>query len=270
MRGQIINNKTKSCGHLNHQIKDISGNKYGRLKVINLAYIKDGNSYYNCICDCGTKCIKQRRNLIDGLTRSCGCLSTEVHSQPKTHGMSKSRLYRIWQHIKGRCLNPNNDSYINYGGRGIFICNEWKNSFEKFYEDMGESYNLAVSIHGEYNISINRINNDDGYYKENCEWATSKEQQNNQRGNVNVFINGNCYTLFEVYNNFAIPGLTYSIVRDRYTSKHWDIKDALSIPISNTTYIPERKENINNHGKKYRRDNRAFYFDINFNSENNK
>ena len=80
MRGQIINGKTKSCGHLNHQIKDISGNKYGRLKVINLAYIKNGNSYYNCICDCGTKCIKQRRNLINGLTRSCGCLSREISS----------------------------------------------------------------------------------------------------------------------------------------------------------------------------------------------
>lgn len=260
MRGQIINGKTKSCGHLNHIIKDISGNKYGRLKVISLAYIKKGRSYYNCICDCGKECIIARDALIRGRTKSCGCYSSEVHSKLRTtHGMSNTRLFRIWQHIKSRCLNPNEDHYNDYGGRGIFVCKEWLDSFENFYNDMGESYNKAAEIYGEENISINRINNDDGYYKENCEWSTRTEQQRNQRRNVIVSINGKEYTLIEAYNNFAIPGLTYAIIRDRYCRLGWDIIDSLTEPID-TFYMPEIKDSNNG---KYTRDNRAFYFDLN-------
>jgi hypothetical protein len=191
VRNQITTGKTKSCGHLNYVYDDLSGNRYGRLKVISLAYIdkKSGCSHYNCICDCGNKCIVRRDALIKGRTRSCGCYSSEVHSQRlTTHGMSKTRIFGIWRHILGRCLNPNDDSYRHYGGRGIFVCDEWKNSFENFYNDMGEEYYRMANIYGESNISINRINNDDGYYKDNCEWATSKTQLNNTRGNVIVNI----------------------------------------------------------------------------------
>lgn len=257
MRGQIVSGKTKSCGHINN-IKDISGNKYSRLKVINLAYIKNSRSYYNCICDCGKKCIVARDALINGKTRSCGCYSREIHSRPKTHGMSHTRIFRIWQHIKDRCLNQNNIEYHNYGGRGIFICKEWLDSFENFYNDMGENYNKMSAIYGEENISINRINNNDGYYKENCEWATRQKQQRNQRGNIIVEINGKIYTLIEAYNDFAIPGLSYNIVRSRYVDFGWNIVDALTTPII-ASYVPEIKDSNN----KYSKDNRAFYFDLN-------
>ena len=261
MRGQIVNGKTKSCGHLNHQIKDISGNKYGRLNVINLAYIKKGSSYYNCKCDCGNECIIERRNLVAGLTKSCGCYSREVHSNMlKTHGMSKTRIFRIWQHIKDRCLNPNNDEFNNYGGRGIFVCKEWLDAFENFYNDMGEDYYKNAEIYGEENISINRINNDDGYYKGNCCWATRSEQQNNQRGNVIVTINGNNYTLLEAYKLFAIPGLSYQLVRTRYIYLNWNIIDALVVPV-NTSYIRYEKNELSN---KYKKDMRPIYFDMNF------
>lgn len=263
MRSQILPGKTKSCGHLNHQIKDISGNKYGRLKVISLAYIKNEQSYYNCICDCGTKCIKGRKNLVAGLTKSCGCLSKEVHSKLQTtHGMSKTRLFSIWSHIKDRCLNPNSDNYYNYGGRGIFVCQRWLDSFENFYNDMGEDYYNKANIYGESNISIDRINNNDGYYKENCRWATKKEQLNNTRRNNIVNINGKEFTLMEAYNNFAVPGLTYFIVRDRIEKLGWDVIRALTTP-PDFTYARYTTNYNKECDSKYTNDKRAIYFDIN-------
>jgi len=266
-RRQIRSGKTKSCGHLNYQIKDISGNRYGRLKVLNLDHIKNTRSFYKCICDCGNNCIVARDALVNGRTKSCGCYSREIHSNlRKTHGMSNTRIFRIWQHILGRCINHNDDSYFRYGGRGIFVCREWIESFKNFYDDMGEEYYKMAKIYGEENISINRIDNNDGYYKENCEWATKKEQQNNQRGNIIVNINNQKYTLFEAYTNFAIPSLSYTLVRTRYIRLHWNIIDALTTPISSNTYIPEEKES---NDTKYTRDKRAFYFDLDLIKNNN-
>jgi len=268
IRNQIISNKTKSCGHLNHVIKDISGNKYGRLKVISFSHTKNGRSFYNCICDCGKECIIARDALVDGRTKSCGCYSSEVHSNlRKSHGMSKTRIFRIWQHILGRCLNPNNDAYSRYGGRGIFVCDEWEKSFENFYNDMGEEYYRMAEIYGESNISINRIDNNDGYYKANCEWATQKTQLNNRSNNVYVTINGIRYTLLEAYNNFAIPGLNYAAVRDRYVRLQWDIITALTTPIDPDHVTHEYTETNAN---KYTRDMRAFYFDFNLIKDKNE
>ena len=98
------------------------------------------------------------------------------------HGMTKTPEYRVWAEMKGRCSNPRNKSYHNYGARGIFVCREWIDSFEKFITDMGRRPSK--------NHSIDRIDNSKGYSPSNCKWVTRKEQSNNQRSNVMISFMG--------------------------------------------------------------------------------
>jgi hypothetical protein len=105
----------------------------------------------------------------------------------KTHGMSKTSTYQVWKDMNGRCRNKNNMSYRNYGGRGIKVCDRWM-KFENFYEDMGEKPDGR---------SLDRIDNDGNYCKENCRWATRVEQNNNQRTNTVVEIDKEKHTISE-------------------------------------------------------------------------
>ena len=171
---------TKSCGCLIHEKrinknKDISGNRYGRLLVIRHTHERIRNNVvWECECDCGNKVYVPRNQLINGNSLSCGCLHNEIiKNTRKTHGLSKTRIYKIWESMKKRCTNINSNSYENYGGRGIYVCKDWLESFEKFYEDMGDP---PTNKH-----ELDRINNDDGYYKENCRWATRSENGCNKR-----------------------------------------------------------------------------------------
>jgi len=134
-----------------------------------------------CKCDCGIEKDFQLSNVLNGKTKSCGCYSAETARQRmkiknKTHGGTFTSEYNTWCSMKKRCLNPNNKGYKNYGGRGINICKEWINSFEVFISEMGKKPTI--------NHSIERIDNSKGYYKENCKWATKKEQCRNVRNNV--------------------------------------------------------------------------------------
>lgn len=166
---------------------DLTGQKFGRLIVIKqVDNDKHGNSYWSCLCDCGKKKIISGSHLRSGHTKSCGCLKVEKTIQRSTkHGHNKkgkvSRTYKTWLGMIQRCNNPNVKHYNNYGGRGIVICDRWKNSFENFLEDMGE----APVGH-----QIDRIDNDQGYFKENCRWATRKEQNRNRRDNHLITFNG--------------------------------------------------------------------------------
>lgn len=132
-------------------------------------------------CDCGNK-IEVEINCVEGKrgnTRSCGCLGAEQRLKASTtHGRSKRHTehyptYSSWQHMKDRCLNPKNKYYNNYGGRGIIVCDRWM-KFENFLEDMGDRTK---------ELSLDRIDNNKGYSKENCKWSTRKEQMNNTRRN---------------------------------------------------------------------------------------
>lgn len=131
-----------------------------------------GNRRLVCRCECGTIKTFYRYNLRNGMTRSCGCLRSETMRHRETvHGMTYTRVHVIWRGLLARCKNPNNPKYKHYGGRGISVCERW-NTFENFYEDMGDP---------SPELSIDRINNDGNYEPGNCRWATRSEQRRNQR-----------------------------------------------------------------------------------------
>jgi hypothetical protein len=133
-------------------------------------------AYWHCRCDCGTERVVREENLRGGRSQSCGCLHRELMAAlRRTHGHSvnPSPEYKSWEAMKDRCCNPNNTSYRHYGGRGITICEQWRNSFEAFYATVGPR---PSSTH-----SIDRINNDGNYEPGNVRWATRIQQANNKR-----------------------------------------------------------------------------------------
>lgn len=136
---------------------------------------RDKRHFLKCICDCGEETISREYEVVAGKCHSCGCYQREKARNNKnreTHGLTLSPEYGSWCKMKSRCYNKNNSRYYRYGERGIIVCERWINSFENFYEDMGNKP-------GE-DYSIDRINNDGNYEKSNCRWATPKQQANNQ------------------------------------------------------------------------------------------
>lgn len=145
------------------------GKKFNRLLAI--AYV--GDRKYLCKCDCGTRTIVSGSHLRAGTTKSCGCADADaLQLRNKTHGLSKTPEYKVWAAMIQRCENEKNPSFENYGGRGITVSNEW-HSFETFIADMGRRPDST--------LTVERKNNDLGYSKENCVWATRSDQAFNKR-----------------------------------------------------------------------------------------
>lgn len=116
--------------------------------------------------------------------------------QPVIHGMSKTPEYRVWSRIRQRCHNKKHDSYKNYGGRGITVCDKWNNNFIAFFLDMGKR---PSDKH-----SIDRIDNDLGYFPNNCRWATKRQQDNNRRDNRRINTPNGIMTLANAERSFGI------------------------------------------------------------------
>ena len=223
---------------------DLTGRRYGRLVAIRKADERyDGrHAFWECQCDCGNKTIVRKDSLESGHAKSCGCYAkdrrTDFHLL--SVGDKGTRLYKTWQGIKQRCLNPNANEYKNYGGRGITICDEWKDSYTEF-KNWSIENGFNESLNGREQ-SIDRIDVNGNYEPNNCRWADSKTQNYNKRVTQRVNINGEEKTLIEISEEYDIP---LSLIRSRYrrykngkcSLEELLSKDKITVSPKNSVYI---------------------------------
>jgi hypothetical protein len=156
--------------------KDLKGQRFGKLTVLARDYgVEDSRAHWLCLCDCGSTATKKGKYLLNGDTRSCGCDQREMRANgnPKYGGNAASRReYTIWRSMKSRCLTPSSSNYRFYGGRGVTVCDRWRDDFNAFLADMGlcpEGYTL------------DRIDPFGHYEPDNCRWASWETQHKNLR-----------------------------------------------------------------------------------------
>jgi len=202
------------------RVKDISGMRRGLLVAVK--YLRCGenrHAIWLTQCDCGKSHEVESAAFVRWQYQSCGCYRDKaVGNANRKHGGKFTKLYAIWVGMIQRCHNPNHHAYARYGGRGITVCERWRNSFEAFHEDMGER---PSDRH-----SIDRINNELGYCKENCAWKTYTEQARNRRGNRLVEYKGEKITVAEWTERL---GMSRAAVRKRLDDG-WSIEEAVTTP----------------------------------------
>lgn len=208
---------------------DLTGNTFGRLHVESRApnaVRSNGKTrtMWNCKCDCGNTCIVDSYTLTHGKQISCGCFKkAQMSKLSKTHGMTNTRLYNVWSGIKSRCYNHNTYEYRFYGQRGIEMCDEWRNSFEAFYEWAHNNGYSEDAPRGR--CTIDRVDSNGNYCPENCRFVTQLEQANNLRSNHRVEYNGETHTIAEWSR---ITGISQYKIRNRITRLGWSPKRALT------------------------------------------
>lgn len=215
------------CGcQSTNKLKDLTGQTFGKLTVIERAddYTdKNGEKHvcWKCKCLCGNECIVRGHSLRNGHTKSCGCAIVEAATK---HGMHGTRIYNTYKNMLDRCYNKNNDHYMDYGGRGIKVCNAWRgeNGFINFY-------NWAMANGYTDELSIDRINVNGNYEPNNCRWADSKMQANNKRNTIYIEYNGETHTISEWS---TITGIPYATIYDRYVNKQWTAYQTLYTAIN--------------------------------------
>ena len=232
------------------RIVDLTNMKFGRLTPIRFVERKNGRSLWECVCDCGNHTIVGYSNLVNGITKSCGCYDIECKLQRNKDRrksatseefrcyqfISDHPLYGIWSSMVTRCYNPNRKQYDNYGGRGIRVCDRWlgENGFENFVHDMGERPSPEHSI--------DRIDVNGNYEPSNCRWATIKEQSRNKRTTKYVYLNGDEIPLAELCE---ILGLNYYSVNAKL-SRGFDLDYIVHNPNCDFRYKVDANKHRNN------------------------
>lgn len=204
---------------MGRKIIDLTGKRFGKLKVISFDHMGGTRSYWNCACDCGGKRIVSSDHLKRGDTTDCGCYRKHIPNVVK-HRMVGTRLYQIWSLMKERCFNRNRKEYKNYGGRGITVCEEWLDA--KTFIDW------ALKNGYSDDLTLDRKDNDGNYCPDNCEWVSRGIQANNRRCNRFYTYNGETKTLTQWAKE---NGLTYAQVAKRIDKLGWPFERAISEPL---------------------------------------
>lgn len=197
---------------------DLTKKTFGDWTVLKQVSKKGGYWYWLCICSCGEEREVNGSNLRSGKSTGCG----HSNHTTKTHGMSHTRPWRCYQNMKNRCFNKNVKEYKYYGGRGITVCDNWTKGFIYFWEDMKDSW--------KDNSTLDRIDNNKGYSKDNCRWITQIEQVNNVRNNKILELNGVKDTL---PNWSRKLGISKQALSNRVYTYSWSDELALTTPVSN-------------------------------------
>jgi len=198
--------------------KNLTGQRFGLLVALEIDNTEREGArkrrYWKCQCDCGKVTSVVTDCLTRDITHSCGC------GEGKSHGMSYTRQYNIWQGVKSRCLGKNDTAFHHYGGRGILVCDKWL-KFEGFWEDMQEGYSD--------DLTLERKDVNGNYEKSNCRWATVQEQHYNMRSNRIFTIDNERMCLAQVVKKYNIASAT---IWNRLNDG-WDIKRVVDTPIRN-------------------------------------
>lgn len=198
--------------------RDLSGQRFGRLIPTNFFVVNKSHRnrfYWNCVCDCGATTKVEASNLICGAVVSCGCLRNErVRAARKTESSKFKTLNATWRLMIDRCYNKSNKQYKDYGGRGIQVCEEWRDSFISFAKDMSPKPS---------GFTLGRIDNDGHYCKSNCRWETYKQQARNTRRTIWIEVDGVKKSLPEWCEIFSV---TQSAVRHRI-NRGWTVGKGL-------------------------------------------
>lgn len=206
---------------------DLAGKTFGQLTVLERASEGQGSDphvCWRCRCSCGNTIVTSGQRLRNGTVQSCGCfrkvrMSKLSIDSNTTHGKAKTKLYKVFYGMIDRCYNPNNTRYKNYGGRGIRICPEWLDNFPAFY-----AWAMAHGYHE--GLSIDRIDNDQGYSPQNCRWTNVEQQNRNTRSNHLITYQGKTQTVVEWAEELGIPKTTLFT----RLSRGWSVEATLNTP----------------------------------------
>lgn len=200
------------------RLKDLSNQRFGRLTVMERADNLGHHTRWLCKCDCGNYTKSHTTSLTSGRAKSCGCLGREKATKSiTTHGGRYTQLYSVWCGMKKRCYNKSYEYYNRYGGRGIKVCDEWRDDFATFRE-------WALNNGYRDGMEIDRIDNDSNYIPGNCRWATRSEQIKNRSNSITITHDGQTLSLIDWCD---IYGVGYKLAHARY-KKGWDFQKIFS------------------------------------------
>lgn len=201
----------------------IIGKKFNRWTVVEFFGVnRSGKMFVLCKCECGTEKKVDKYNVISGASKSCGCFSVDMARNAKLkHGLSWTKEYSSWRHMKDRCENPGSDSYKWYGGAGVSVYKEWSESFESFYKYIG-----AMPEKG---MTLDRINPYKGYEPGNVRWATwdiqarNKKPRKSKTGVIGVCKFGSKFRAYASKNNKSIHLGVFESIKDAITARRsWE------------------------------------------------